>query len=159
MIPMYPRGVVQRYHPLQSVACIAPSPIPSHQDHSSVAQWTITPAAGVEMKQAGIVAVSGSDIAVPCESIHTVLLDSGSLSSHRKRSSKSPGDFVEHLDHLSDGTALYAVALFQFGRFQTGVLLARLPLETSQWRLVKIGDYEIVDVPLPATTDVDWLVL
>lgn len=132
-------------------------------DHPSLAEWTIRSDASVEMKKVGITSFSGSQIAVECEmfGMNYAYNELGGSIKVKDVDIRSPTDFARHLSKRSEGATLYAVALSQSEQNQTGILLAHLPGQddSSRIRLVKIGDYDLVGVPEPPSTAVDWLVL
>lgn len=133
------------------------------QDHPSLAGWTIRPDAGVEMRSVGITAVSNARVHMACQQARIDWLSSrpGEDPEQLRVSRTTSGDLCEYLTEIAQGATLYAVALFQSSQSQTGVVLAPVPDQdgSSRTRLVKIGNYELLGVPLPPTTEVNWVVL
>lgn len=149
---------------VMSIPYVPEPPVFGHQDHPSVREWIITSGSSVEMDRAGIVARSGSEVPVVCAQANITYLAATAMVPMAEVVNKtSPSDLSQDLAQIGRGVTLYAVALFQSGHYQTGVVLAQLldqlESDSSRLRLVKIGDYEILGVPLPPSTEVNWLVV
>ena len=121
------------------------------QDHPAVKMWTIKQNGSVEIKQAGIVASTGTSNS---QDGSPMLLD---IRKPEFKLFECPfGDWAKT---LPSGTCAYAVSLLQDSQLQHGLIL-RGPREmlSSTQRLVKVGTFILPWSALPPTTTVDWIV-
>ena len=129
-------------------------------DHPAVAEWVILENGTVLIQSAGVMTsseqayfpkTSGSLL---CFEVHTNVEDGAT------------DDFHQKLKELFGGQIVHAVALYQDGLVQTGILLCQQDETCEDGQpiyLVKVGVYWIngqtVRPDLPDTTSVDWIVL
>ena len=121
------------------------------QDHPAVKLWTIKQNGSVEIKQAGIVASTGTSNS---EDRSPMLLD---IRKPEVKFFECPfGDWAKT---LPKETCAYAVSLLQDSQVQHGLILRgprKMPFLTQ--RLVKIGTFILSESALPPTITVKWTV-
>lgn len=127
--------------------------IVDRKDHDAVLSWIIHADGSVEIPSAGIVASSESSEPVKGFIIGTSFGRFDVVE-----------DLVPYLRELSDregGQCVYAVALYEDCRYQSGILLQVLGnCESLGYeKLAKIGTYMIRGVLLPETSPTRWIVV
>lgn len=127
--------------------------IVDRKDHDAVSSWIIHADGSVEIPSAGIVASSESQEPVK-----------GFIIGTTTGRSELFEDLVLYLRELSareEEQCVYAVALYEDCRYQSGILLRVLDNgdHSGHKKLAKIGTYMIRGIPLPEASATRWIVV